>query len=229
MAGTNPSWPGRASRVIRVLIADHQELIRMGLRAMLGREVGLSIEGEAGTLAEAVAETRRVRPDLLLLDAHLPNGSDAGVFQRLFQENPKTRILIMTGDKGPGVFRETAKTGAHGVVRKDIGRAELLQAIRLVAGGDFHFDSIGLRQVSRVLYREGPQKYRSELSLLSPQERRILPLLAEGKTNHEIAVELTLAKPTIKNYLSNMFKKLNISRRSQAVALYLQAQLHRTW
>ena len=195
---------------------------------MLTGEPGLSIRGEAGTLAEAVAETRRVRPDLVLLDAHLPGGSGAEACRLLLKAHSRVRILIMTQEKSTAVFRKVLKAGAHGFVCKDSRHAELLLAIRLMALGDANANSMGMSRVSSARRRDGTWSLRSKVSLLSPQERRILPLLAEGKTNHEIALELALAKVTVKNYLANMFKKLNVGRRSHAVAVYLQAQLHGT-
>ena len=210
--------------MVRVLIADSQELIRLGLRAMLAGERGLSIRGEVGTLSEAVAGTRRVRPDLLLLDYHLLDGSSARACRLLCRVNPRTRILIMTEDTDLAVLRNAAKAGAHGFVCKDIGRAELLRAIRLVAGGDSNFDSVALDQAPGILCREDLRNHRSGLSLLSPQERRILPFMAEGKTNREIAFELALAERTVKNYIANMYKKLHIGRRVQAATVYLQTQ-----
>jgi two-component system, NarL family, response regulator DevR len=219
-----PIRSGRVSRAVRLLVADSQALIRLGLRAMLAGEPGLSIGGEVGTLAEAVTRTRQVRPDLLLLDYHLLKRSDARACRLLCRENPKTRILIMTEDRGPAVRRHAVKAGAHGFVCKDSCRAELLQAIRLVAAGDSNFDSMAVRQAPIVLSREDLRNHRSGLSLLSPQERRILPFVAEGKTNREIALKLALAERTVKNYIANMYKKLHIGRRVQAAALYLQAQ-----
>lgn len=222
---TRPIRVGRTSRITRLLIADGQELIRLGLRAMLADESGLSIRGEAGTLAEMVAETQRVRPDLVLLDAHLSGGSAAEACQLLLKANSRIRILIMTQERNTTVLRKALKAGAHGLVSKDSCQAELLQAIHLVTRGDADLKSAGENRGSTVQRRDGTRTPHSKLSLLSPQERRILPLLVEGKTNHEIGLELTLAKVTVKNYIANMFKKLNIGRRSQAVAVYLQTQV----
>jgi two-component system response regulator DevR len=215
---------GRISRMIRLVVADNQELIRLGLRAMLAGEPGLSIRGEAGTLAEAVAETRRLRADLLLLEYHLPDGSGAEACRLLLKENSRIRILIMTWDKGMAVFRNAVKAGTHGFVYKDIGRADLLQAIRLVARGKSYLNSMGMNQPPRAIHRKGHGSHRSGLHLLSPQESRILPLIAVGKTNQEIALDLALAERTVKNYIANMFKKLHVSRRAQAAAVYLRAQ-----
>jgi DNA-binding NarL/FixJ family response regulator len=211
--------------MIRLVVADNQELIRLGLRSMLAGELGLSIRGEAGTLAEAVAVTRRVRPDLLLLEYHLPDGSGAEACRLLLKEkNPRIRILIMTWDRGVTLFRNAVKAGTHGFVYKDICRADLLQAIRLVARGKSNLNSMGLNQAPRAIHRKDHGSHRSGLHLLSPQESRILPLIAEGKTNQEIALDLALAERTVKNYIANMFRKLHISRRAQAAAVYLRAQ-----
>lgn len=218
---------GRVSRRVRILIADGHELIRLGLRTMLVGEPGFSIRGEASTMMEVAAETGRLKPDLVLLDYHLLNRSGAEACRLLCRENLKTRILMMTEDKDLAVLRCAAKVGAHGFVWKDICRADLLQAIRLVAGGGSNLDSMMLRQAPRILPREDLRNHRSGLFLLSPQERRILPFVAEGKTNREIAFELALAERTVKSYIASMYKKLHIGRRVQAAAVYLQAQSSR--
>ncbi|MGB4069610.1 MAG: response regulator transcription factor [Nitrospira sp.] len=218
-----PIRAGRTSRMIRLMIADNQELIRLGLHAMLAQEPGLSIIGEADSLAETIAKVEQVRPDLLLLEYHLPDGSGAEACRLLLKKNSKIRILIMSWDNRMTTFRRVMKAGAHGFVYKDICRAELLRTIRLMARGDSNLNSIAVNRVPGIPRRADGRSDGSRLSLLSPQERRILPLLAEGKTNKEIALKLALAERTIKNYIANMFRKLKIGRRVQAAAIYLQA------
>lgn len=218
-----PIRAGPASRMIRLMIADNQDLIRLGLHAMLAQEPGLSISGEANTLAEAIAKAEQVRPDLLLLEYHFPDGSGAEACRLLLKQNSKIRILIISWDKRMATFRHAMKAGAHGFVYKDICRAELLRTIRLVARGDSNLNSTAVNRASGTPCRADSRSHGSRLSLLSPQERRILPLLAEGRTNKEIALELALAERTIKNYIANMFRKLKIGRRAQAAAVYLQA------
>jgi DNA-binding NarL/FixJ family response regulator len=209
--------------MIRLMIADNQELIRLGLLAMFAKEPGLSIIGEADTLAEVITKAERVRPDLLLLEYHLLDGSGAEACRLLLKKNSKIRILIMSWDYRMATFRHAVKAGAHGFVYKDICRAELLRTIRLVARGDSDLNSIAVNRAPGIPSRADSRSHGSRLSLLSPQERRILSLLAEGKTNKEIALKLALAERTIKNYIANMFRKLKIGRRAQAAAIYLQA------
>jgi two-component system response regulator DevR len=223
-----PIRAGRTSRMIRLMIADNQELIRLGLRAMLAGEPGLSISGEADTLAVAIAKAEQVRPDLLLLEYHLPDGSGAEACRLLLKKNLRVQILIMSWDKRMATFRHAMKAGAHGFVYKDICRAELLRTIRLVARGDSNLNSIAVNRARGASRRADSRSHGSRLSLLSPQERRILPLLAEGETNKEIALKLALAERTVKNYIANMFRKLKISRRAQAAAVYLQAPSYGT-
>ena len=146
-----PIRAGRTARMVRLLIADSQELIRLGLRAMLAGEPGLSIRGEAGTLAEAVAEARRVRPDLVLLDAHLPDGSGIEACRLLCNAHARIRILIMTEDKSTAASRKALKAGAYGVIYKDSCHAELLRTVRLAVSNEGHLKSASVNRASRGL------------------------------------------------------------------------------
>lgn len=215
--------PGHASRKIRLVIADSRPLLRLGLRAMLAGESGLSIRGEAGTLAEAVAKAERVRPDLLFLDYHIFDGSDAQA-SLLSLKNSGIRIVIMNGDTRVATFRNAMKVGAHAFVQEDVSQIELVRTIRRVASGDVSFNAAAVNQGQQALRRKRRKNDRVGIWVLSPQQRRILPLIAEGKTNHEIALEMVLADRTIKNYIADMFKKLKINRRTKAAAVYLQAR-----
>ena len=221
-----PMRVGHTSRKIRLVIADAQPLVRLGLRAMLAGEPDLSIKGEAGTLAEAVEKTERVRPDLLLLEYHLPDGSGADACRLLLKKNSRVRILIMSWDKRAAVFRDAMKAGAHAFVHKDVGQIELRRTIRQVVNSDSPLNPVAVNQTPRALRRKRTRNNRAGIGLLSPQQRRIFPLIAEGKTNHEIALELALAERTIKNYIADIFKKLKINRRTQAAAIFFRARSH---
>jgi DNA-binding NarL/FixJ family response regulator len=207
-----------------VLIADGQEVVRVGVRAMLDGEPDLLIVGEAGTLAGTLSEAKRVKPDLVLIESRFPEGSGVETCRMLLKSEPASRVIIMTRSGGSSAFRAAVDAGAHGYALKDIGRGELLRAIRVVAGGASYLHSDMIDQAFSALRDSLGGVCVTGLHLLSPQERRIAPLLADGKTNKEIAVELVLSEKTVKNYIANMFTKLQVTRRTQVVALYVRAQ-----
>lgn len=205
-----------------VLIEDH-EMVREGLRAFLSRENDLAIAGEAGTAAEALDLVERLQPSLVLLDLQLPDAPGVDICRKLLAASPKLRILVLTGYSEDATVIAALQSGAHGYVLKDVRMDDLLTAIRTVAGGRGYLDPRITQQTlnwlkSTSLRRELPQG----LAKLSRQERLIMPLLAEGKTNKEIAVQLHLSDKTIKNYLANIFTKIQVKRRSEAVAWFIK-------
>lgn len=211
-----------APKPVRILVADAQEILRVGMRAQLDGELDLQIVGESSTVAETLSETRRVNPDLVMVESLFPDGSGAELCRLLMHSHPEIRILMVTMYHSLATVHAAAEAGVHGYVLKDVQRTELLRAIRVVAGGASYlrFDMAdqalsGLRDGLKGTQEQG-------LRMLSPQQHRVIRLVAEGKTNKEIAVELALSDKTVKNYLANMFRKLEISRRTQAVSLYLQ-------
>ena len=203
-----------------VLIDDH-EIVRRGLRSLLQLEPDMPIVGEAGTVAEGVAAVQRLTPRMVLLDAKLPDASVADACRRLFAVAPKLRILVLTS------YAENCtaaiQNGAHGYVLKDVGTDDLIQAIRTVASGQGYLDSRITQQALHWIRSNSPLGMISDgITRLSPQECLIMPLLADGKTNKEIALELRLSDKTVKNYLANIFDKLHVKRRTEAVAWFMR-------
>lgn len=214
----------RSSPPIRVLIADGQEVVRVGVRAILEGEPDFLILGETATMADTLAEARQAKADVVLLECDFSDGSGAEACRRLIEDNPSIRVIMLTLSDVPSMFRAAVGAGVHGYVLKDVCCTELVRAVRVVAGGASYLHSKMVGQAFSVL-KDGPEAGRKPgLHRLSPQERRIMPLVADGKTNKEIAVELFLSDKTVKNYLLNMFKKLRITRRTQAAVLYVQFQ-----
>jgi DNA-binding NarL/FixJ family response regulator len=197
--------------VIRVLLVDDHEMVRAGLRALLRKAADLQIVGEVGTMAEALEAAARLRPEVVLMDLRLPDGSGIEACREIRSELPEVRVLILTSYSDEQAAMATIMAGAAGYLLKDIGHEALLRAIRDAAAGNRILDSKLSARVGRKMER---------LDALAPQERRILALVVEGKTNKEIGAALSLSDKTVKNYLSNAFQKLNVTRRSQAAALY---------
>jgi two-component system response regulator DevR len=209
---------------IRVLLVDDHGLVRIGLREQLTSCPDFSVVGEAASVKHAVELAHRLTPQIVLLDLNLPDGSGIQACRRILAAAPATRVLVMTICDDSETVQAAIAAGAHGYVLKDIGPDMLLDAVRTVAIGASFFHPRSIHEIlpssSAALNPEDLYGLRT----LSPQERRILPLLGEGRTNKEIGFLLALSENTIKNYLSNMFRKLKITRRTQAVRLYLLLQ-----
>ena len=205
-----------------VLIDDH-EMVRRGLRALLHLEPDMTVVGEAATVANGVAAVERLAPQMVLLDVKLPDASVTEACRRLLAVAPKLRILILTSYAEDATVMAAVQNGAHGYVLKDVRMEDLIRAIRTVAGGHGHLDPRVTQQALRWIRTSSHLGATSHgTSRLSPQERLILPLLAEGKTNKEIAVQLRLSDKTVKNYLANIFDKLHVKRRTEAVAWFMK-------
>jgi two-component system response regulator DevR len=217
--------PRRAQ--IRVLLVDDHGLVRIGLREQLASCRDFSVVGEAASVAQAVELARRLIPEIVLLDLNLPDGSGIQACRQILADAPASRMLILTIDDDSAAVRAAVEAGAHGYVLKDIGRDMLIQAVRTVATGASYFHPRLLRAVLSGSSADSGSKEGYGLEKLSRQEQRILRLLEEGKTNKEIGLAMALSGKTVRNYLANMFKKLKISRRTQAVTLYVRGQKRR--
>lgn len=196
---------------IRLLLVDDHEVVRAGLRTLLGDIEGIEIVGEAATVAGAVGEAARLVPGVVLMDLRLPDGSGVDACREILSSAPRTRILFLTSHSDEQAVMSTLLAGAAGYVLKDIGHQALVRAIRDAAAGRPIVDD---RLTERAI--AGVRK----ADMLSAQERRVLALVVDGKTNKEIAAALDLSEKTVKNYLSNSFQKLGVTRRSQAAVLF---------
>ncbi|MBS0663536.1 MAG: response regulator transcription factor [Verrucomicrobia bacterium] len=203
----------------RLVLVDDSEVVRMGLRALLGAEPALQLVGEAGSVAAAVETCRRHQPHVVLLDIRLPDGTGFDACRQILRLLPETRVLILTSVVDETLVDEAIRAGAHGYLLKEIDPRGLIQAIADVAAGRSILDPAVTARVMQLV-KDGSGAAQSALAVLSPQERRVLALIAEGRTNKEVGNELGLAEKTVKNYLSNVFEKLHVSRRSQAAAMY---------
>ncbi len=208
---------------LRLLLIDDSEVVRVGLRALLTTAGGIDIVGDAGTVAAGVAAAERLRPDIVLLDIHLPDGTGVEACRRLLQSVPETRVLILTSVIDDSVVDDAIRAGAHGYLLKEIDGRGLVNAIRDVAAGKSILDPAITARVLSLVKAGGAN--RDLLATLSPQERRVLALIAEGCTNKEVGLKLGLSEKTVKNYLSTVFEKLHVSRRSEAAVIF--AQEHR--
>ncbi len=217
--------PPERPSAIRVLIVDDSVLVREGLRAVFStqqRQPAIAVVGEAGTVADAIALAPQLQPDVVLLDIRLPDGSGLTACAELCRVLPNTRVLILTSVATDNLIQQAIQAGAQGYLMKEIDPEGLTRAIADAHAGRSVLTGEVTARVLRLL-REGPT---DPLAPLSPQEHRVLALTAAGRSNKEIGVELGLSEKTVKNYLSNVFEKLNVTRRTQAAAIYSQAVTH---
>ncbi len=211
------------SRRIRVLIVDDSELVRLGLRTLLGSYPDIEVVGEVESAGAALREVAALQPQLVLLDLRLPDGDGCEVCRRILREQPDCRVLVLSSVLDARTVSEAITAGAHGYLLKDINGPGLVQAIVDVAAGRTVLAPAITSQVMQLMRTSQHQEnLRKRLDSLSAQEQRVLAHVARGLTNKEVAAELGLSEKTVKNYLSNLFEKLQISRRSQAVALYAE-------
>jgi two-component system response regulator DevR len=214
-----------AAAPIRLLIIDDSPLIRAGLRAVLEAYGEVLIVGEAGTAAEGLIEVGKHHPDVVLLDLRLPDRPGLAACRDILQRRPDTRVLILTSSADERHVHEAIAIGAHGYLLKENDGASLVTAIKRAAAGHSVLDPSLADQVLNLMKRPPAAAPADRVALLSPQERRVLALLADGLTNKGIGDQLGLTEKTVKNYLSNIFDKLQVTRRAQAAAFYVKAQL----
>jgi two-component system, NarL family, response regulator DevR len=207
---------------IRLMLVDDHEVVRLGLRTLFSQTEAIEVIAEAATVADAVKAAAKHHPDLVLMDLRLPDGTGLDACRVILSANPSARVLFLTSHSDEEAVISTVLAGAAGYLLKEIGAKALINAIEIVCSGESILDPKVTRavldRVSSIAGDAAPKHSTAEK--LSPQERRILALVVEGKTNKEIAKTLGLSDKTIKNYLSNAFQKLNVRRRSQAAALF---------
>jgi two-component system, NarL family, response regulator DevR len=206
---------------IRLLIVEDHQVTRLGLRTLLGSCPQFEVVGEAGSIAETLSSVVQLKPDLLLLDLRLPDGSGIEVCRRLQSLDLDTRVLVLTSYADDDLVFDAIAAGADGYLLKEIHGDNLIQAIQDVAAGKSILDPAVTRRVMSRVRTAALPAVRNKLDLLSAQERRVVALVAEGKTNKEIGCDMGLSDKTVKNYLSNALEKLNLARRSQAAALFI--------
>ena len=203
---------------LRVMLVDDHEIVRDGIKAMLDAEDDVVVTAQAGTVREAIDEAHRTRPDVVVMDVRLADGSGIEATREIRADHPDTRVLMLTSFADDEALFASIMAGASGYVLKQVKSGDLLRAIRAVGAGDSLLDpSVTSAVLDRL--RKGKHLMKDEkLARLSPQEERILTLVADGRTNKEIGDELNLAEKTVKNYVSSILSKLEVARRAEAAA-----------
>ena len=198
----------------RVFLLDDHEVVRRGLRELLEAE-GMEVVGEAGTAEEAYARIPATSPHVAVLDVQLPDGDGVEVCREIRSRHPEIACIMLTSFADDEAVYAAIMAGASGYVLKQVRGTDLVEGIRRVAAGESLLDpAVTTRVLERLRHRGADD----ELAGLTDQERRILELIGEGLTNRQIGERMFLAEKTVKNYVSNMFAKLGMSRRTQAAA-----------
>jgi DNA-binding NarL/FixJ family response regulator len=203
---------------LRVLLVDDHEVVRSGVKALLQATDDIVVSGEAGSVREAIDEADRARPDVVVMDVRLIDGSGIEATREIRARHPKTKVVMLTSFADDEALFASIMAGASGYVLKQVKGGELVRAIRTVGRGESLLDPAVTNAVLDRL-RKGKHLLKDEkLARLSPQEERILQAVADGKTNKEIGDELHLAEKTVKNYVSSILSKLEVARRAEAAA-----------
>ncbi len=199
---------------LAVFLLDDHEVVRTGLRALLEAGDDITVVGEAGTVTDALTRIPAAKPDVAILDVRLPDGNGVEVCREVRSADPDIVCVMLTSYADDEALIASIMAGAAGYVLKQIGSLDLLDTIRRAGAGQSLLDpALTDRVIDRL--RDGPA-LDPRLASLTPQERRILDLIADGKTNRQIAEEMYLAEKTVKNYVSNLLAKLGMERRTQA-------------
>ena len=206
---------------IRVLLVEDHEVVRIGLRSVLEDTQGIQVVGDATTVEESVAMAPNMNCDVILMDLRLPDGSGVEACREILSQCPQTRVIFLTSYEDEDSIVAAVMAGASGYLLKEIESERLIEAIKLVAEGRSILDQNVIQRVQTWIKNQATSaEVERKTHSLSPQQYRVMELLAEGKTNKEIANALDLSEKTVRNYLSVIFEKLQITRRTQAVAFF---------
>jgi two-component system response regulator DevR len=215
--------PTTKTKPVRVLLVDDHEVVRVGLRSVLNQNHSLVVVGESATMAEATSKASKLMPDVILMDVRLPDGSGVDACREILAVSPDTRVLFLTSYADDDSVLAAVLAGARGYVLKELDSASLIRAIHAVAEGRSILDPAVTDRALRWVRGFATGADRPD-EKLSTQEERVLALVADGKTNKEIAMEMGLSDKTVKNYLASVFQKLRITRRTQAAAFFVKRQ-----
>jgi two-component system, NarL family, response regulator DevR len=200
--------------MVRVFLLDDHDIVRRGLAHLFEVQHDIEVVGEAATAEEALSRIPPTRPDVALLDVRLPDGDGVTVCREIRSRHPEIHCLMLTSFSDDEALFDAIMAGASGFILKQVKSEEIVQAVRFVANGQSLLDPAVTGRVLERL-RKGPEED-ERLAKLTPQERNILELIADGLTNRQIAGEIHLAEKTVKNYVSNLLTKLGMERRTQA-------------
>jgi two-component system response regulator DevR len=217
--------PAEQSAPVRILIADDHEVVRIGLAALLDRQPGFRVVAEASSGDEAVRLARRDRPDVVVMDIRMPDGSGIEACRTITAELPETPVIMLTSYADADALFAAIDAGASGYVLKRVGSTELVDAVRTVAAGGSLLDPAVTRSVLDRLRNASRLEEAGAFADLTEQERRVLAHVANGASNRDIAARMALAEKTVRNYVSSILSKLALDSRAQAAGYAIRNRL----
>jgi two-component system, NarL family, response regulator DevR len=209
----------------RIILVDDHEVVRLGLKSLLERHPQFEVIGEAGNAKEALEQVERLMPDVVLMDIRLPGTSGIEVCEEIIKKFPEIRVIMLTSYAEDDMLFSAIRAGASGYVLKQIGAEDLVKAIEAVGRGEALLDSAVTQRVFQEVRRAVKEEESSAFSSLSQQEKHVLLLVSEGRTNREIAKALFLGEGTVRNYVSSILSKLGVSNRAEAAAYAVEHNL----
>lgn len=216
MHGDVPDRPA-----VRILLVDDHEIVREGLAAVLVRQPGFDVVAQADTAAEALEAIEQSSPDLVVLDISLPDASGIELCREIKARRPSIRVVILTGSDEEDNVLSAVIAGANGYLLKQSGIRDVVRAIGIVAEGGSLLDPAATDRVARRIRHLGASTETDPLAALTAREHRVLTLVAAGKTNKQIAAEAQLSEKTVKRSVTAILSKLNLERRTQAAAMFV--------
>lgn len=220
--------PRQSGTAIRVMLVDDHEVVRRGLQSILDRNPELQVVGEAESVASALRECGIVHPDVVVMDLRLPDGSGVTACRDIRATYPDVKVLILTSHADEDALFSAVLAGAAGYVLKDLDTVGIQRAIITVGrGGSLLDPQMTTRLLERMRQGSAQHPADDQFATLTPQEDRILDMIGDGMTNRQIADRLSLSEKTVKNYVSELYAKLHVDRRTQAATLATERRLRK--
>jgi len=209
----------------RIVLVDDHEVVRLGLKALLDRHPQFDVVGEAGSAREALEQTAALKPDVVVMDIRLPGTSGIEACEQIVGQFPNTKVIMLTSYAEDEMLFSAIRAGASGYILKQIGSEDLIKALVSVGRGEALLDPAVTQRVFQEVRRAVKEEEASAFAHLSQQEKHVLLLVSEGKTNREIAKNLFLGEGTVRNYVSSILSKLNVNNRAEAAAYAVEHNL----
>lgn len=209
----------------RILLVDDHEVVRLGLKSLLERHPQFDVVGEAGSAREALEQVAALKPEVVLMDIRLPGTSGIEACEEIVNKYPGTRVIMLTSYAEDEMLFSAIRAGASGYILKQIGSSDLVKAIEAVSRGEALLDPAVTQRVFQEVRRAVKEEEASAFAHLSQQEKHVLLLVSEGKTNREIAKSLFLGEGTVRNYVSSILSKLGVNNRAEAAAYAVEHSL----